>query len=218
MAKETDTMKLYYFPRSSYSQKVLIALHEKLATFTPVIVDLPDAQARADYRATNPLGKVPLLVLDDGWKIPESTIIIEYLDAHLHTGIRLIPEDRDLARQTRFHDRLADLYVNDSMTTILFDGRKPEAQRNPEAVATARLRLDTVFTGLDAHLASRTWVMGDAFTMADCALAPSLAYCRTLHPFDRWKHLTAYAARVFERPSYLAVQAEVAQLAARTAA
>jgi glutathione S-transferase len=208
-------MKLYYFPRSSYSQKVLMALHEKAATFTPVIVDLPDPQARADYRAINPLGKVPLLVLDDGWKIPESSIIIEYLDSHLRTGARLIPDDRDLARQTRFHDRLADLYVNDSMTTILFDSRKPEAQRNPDAVATARQRLDTVFTGLDAHLAARTWVMGDAFTMADCALAPSLAYCRTVFPFDRWKHLSAYAARVFERPSFLAVQAEAAPYQAR---
>jgi glutathione S-transferase len=204
-------MKLYYFPRSTYSQKTLLAFHEKQVAFTPVIVNLADANARADYQAINPLGKVPLLVLDDGWKIPESSIIIEYLDGHFSSGTRLIPEDRDAARQTRFHDRLADLYVNEPMSRIFFDQRKPEASRDPEGVAAARQRLDGMFIALDTHLAKRTWIMGDSFTMADCALVPCLDYCRKLHPFDRWRHLSAYAARAFERPSFQTLQAEVAR-------
>jgi len=211
-------VKLYYHPRSSYSQKTLLAFHEKHVSFTPVIVNPGDPQQRAEYLSINPLGKVPVLVLDNGWKIPESSIIIEYLDTHVGTGTRLIPEERDLARQTRFHDRIADLYVNESMSTIFFDSQKPESQRSPERVAAARQRLDTVFTGLDAHLAGRTWLMGDMFTMADCSLAPSLGYCRMLHPFDRWKHLSAYASRVFERPSFLAVQAELAPYLAKASA
>src|SRR4051812_3324883 len=105
-------MKLYFAPRSTYSQKALIALHEKRASFTPVIVSPADAGDRAELAKLTPLGKVPVLVLPDGWKIPESSIIIEYLDTHISTGTRLIPEDIDQARQTRFHDRLADLYVN----------------------------------------------------------------------------------------------------------
>ena len=211
-------MKLYYHPRSSYSQKTLLAFHEKQVAFTPVIINPGDPQQRAEYLALNPLGKVPLLVLDDGWKIPESSIIIEYLETHVGTGTRLIPDDRDLARQTRFHDRVADLYVNDSMTKIFFDGQKPEGQRDAQGVAAARQRLDTIFAGLDNHLAGRTWLVGDMFTMADCSLAPAIGYCRTLHPFDRWKHLTAYAGRMFERPSFLAVQAELAPYLARASA
>jgi glutathione S-transferase len=211
-------MKLYYHPRSSYSQKVLIALHEKRASFTPAIVDPGDAGDRAELAKLTPLGKVPVLVLDDGWKIPESSIIIEYLDAHVSTGTRLIPDAVDLARQTRFHDRIADLYVNDSMTKIFFDSLKPEGKRDPDGVAAARQRLDTMFAGLDEHLAKRTWLMGDAFTMADCALIPPLGYCRTLHPFDRWKNVTAYANRAFERPSVLKVHAELAPYLAKAGA
>jgi glutathione S-transferase len=204
-------MKLHYYPRSSYSQKTLIAFHEKAVPFTPVIVNLPDPAVRAEYAKISPLGKVPVLVLDDGWKIPESSIIIEYLDTHFTSGPRLIPEERDQARQTRFHDRLADLYVNEPMTKLAFDAMKPEDKRDPDGVAAARARLDTMYAGFDQHLGKRSpWLMGDAFTMADCALIPSLGYLRTLHPFDRWKNLSAYANRAFERPSFQKVAAEVA--------
>jgi glutathione S-transferase len=210
-------MKLYYHPRSTYSQKVLIALHEKGAAFTPAIVTPSDPQQRAELLGVTPLGKIPVLVLDDGWKIPESTIIIEYLDGRFG-GTRLIPDDRDLARQTRFHDRIADLYVNDSISRIYFEARKPEPERDAAVVAAARQRLDTLFPGLDARLAERPWVMGDSFTMADCALIPALGYCRMLHPFDRWQHLAAYAQRALERPSVRAVQAELEPYLVRVSA
>jgi glutathione S-transferase len=203
-------MKLYYFPRSTYSQKVLIAFHEKRVAFTPVIVNVADASGRAELAKLTPLGKIPVLELDDGWKIPESSIVIEYLDTHFSTGTRLIPKDVDLARQTRFHDRIADLYVNDPMTKIFFDGQKPEDKRDPEGVAAARQRIDTMMAGLDTHLAKRTWIMGDEFTMADCALIPPLGYLRTVHPFDRFKNVTAYANRALERPSVMRVMEEVA--------
>jgi glutathione S-transferase len=205
-------MKLYYNPRSSYSQKVLLAFHEKQVPFTPMIVTPGDAE----LAKVTPLGKVPVLVLDDGWKIPESTIIVEYLETHFSSGSRLIPTDPDLARQTRFHDRLADLYVNNSMTTIFFDGQKPADKRNPEAVTAARARLDSMYAGFDNHLSKgRTWIMGDEFTLADCSLVPSLHYCRQLHPFDKHKHLLAYANRAAERPSFIKVQNEVAAYGAK---
>lgn len=203
-------MKLYYFPRSTYCQKALLAFHEKQVAFTPVAVYPGDPQQRAELAQLTPLGKVPLLILDDGWKIPESTIIIEYLDTHFATGTRLIPEDPDRARQTRFHDRLTDLYINDSLTKLLFDGRKPEDKRDPEGAAKARKHLDMLFAGFDDNLSKRAWIMGDSFTMADCSLVACLGIARDLHPYDRWKHLTAYAQRAFERPSYAAMQADSA--------
>jgi glutathione S-transferase len=197
-------MKLYYHPRSPFSHKVLIALREKRAS-----VELVQAKpGDAELAKLTPLGKVPLLILDDGWKIPESTIIIEYLDTHVATGTRLIPEDRDQARQTRFHDRLSDLYVTEPIAALIF-------QRGDQAAAHARL--DTLFTGFDAHLANRTWIMGDGFTMADCALIPGLRYAQQLHPFDKWKHLSAYFARTNERPSVRAVFDELAPILAKSA-
>ena len=197
-------MKLYFHPRSPYSQKTMIAFHEKQVAFTPVLVNLADATGRAELKKVNPLGKVPVLVLDDGWKIPESSIIIEYLDTHHTTGTRLIPIDPDQGRQTRFHDRLADLYITEPVTKIFFEG-----QRDPDGAAAARRRLDEMFAGFDEHLGKRAWLMGDLFTLADCALLPGLGYCRTLHPFDRWKNLSAYANRGFERPSFVKTMAEL---------
>lgn len=190
-------MKLYFHPRSPFSHKVLIALAEKRAAFEP-IVTRPDDPA---FAALTPLRKVPLLVLDDGWRIPESTIIVEYLDAHVTTGTRLIPEDRDQARQTRFHDRITDLYVTEPLMTLLFGRGDADA---------ARARLDAMFTGLEQHLGGRAWVMGDAFTLADCALLPALRYARELHPFARFERIAAYFARATDRPSVREVFAQAA--------
>ena len=195
-------MKLYYHPRSRYSQKVLIALYEKDVAFTPVLLYPGDPADRAELRKLTPIGKVPVLVLDDGWKIPESTIIVEYIDAR-GSGPRLIPEDRDLARQTRFYDRVTDLYVTEPLGTLVHEADAPAR------VARAKERLEGMFTGIDAHLAERPWLMGDSFTLADCALIPALANNRTAYPIEKWKHVSAYLARALQRPSVARVRREV---------
>jgi len=181
-------MQRYYHPRSPYSPKVMIALAEKRVAYEPIMVK-PDDERLA--RLT-PIKKVPVLVLADGWKIPESTIIIEYLDTHFSTGTRLIPEDRDQARQTRFHDRISDLYVTKPLMALLFKRGEPDP---------AHARIDAMLTGFNEHLGKRAWILGDAFTMADCSLLPALRYAHELHPFDRYPNVTAYSARAIERPS-----------------
>ncbi|MBL8722042.1 MAG: glutathione S-transferase family protein [Myxococcales bacterium] len=203
-------MKLYFHPLSTYSQKVVMGFHEKQASFTPEIVSLQDPASRAAYLAVNPLGKLPTLVLDDGYSIPESSIILEWLDTHVSTGNRLIPDDKDLARRTRFHDRLADLYVNNPTATLFFDSQKPEAQRNPAAVKAAHETLDTMFGILDKAFAKNTWALGEIFSMADVAMAPTLGYLRRVKPFTAHKNLVSYAGRLFERPSYQKVAADAA--------
>jgi glutathione S-transferase len=203
-------MKLYYHPRSRYSQKVLIALYEKELPFTPVMLYPGDPAERAELRKVTPIGKVPVLVLDDGWKIPESTIIVEYIDPR-GRGPRLIPEDPDLARQTRFYDRVTDLYITESLGTL---AREPDAA---DRVARAKDHLESMLTGFDAHLAGRPWVMGDSFTLADCALVPALSNHRGLYPIDRWKTVAAYLERALERPSVARVRRELAAHEARAA-
>jgi glutathione S-transferase len=207
---EEAPMKFYFNPLSSYSQKALIAMYEKGFQFEPQIVNVFDPAGRAEYEKINLFCKVPMLVLNDGHKIPESSIIIEYVDTHSDKGPRLIPTDKDLGRQTRFFDRMGDLYVNDPMATIFFDGRKPEGEREPKRVAAAKATLDKSFAAMDKHLEKGPWIMGDQFTMADCAAAPALAYCQKLHPFDKYKNLTAYVNRLKERPSFARVLKEAA--------
>lgn len=209
-------MKLYFHPISSYSQKVLVAFHEKGFPFEPEIVDLFDPEARAAYAKVYPFGKVPLLVGGDNF-IPESSIIIEYVDAHFGGGTRLIPEDKDLARRTRFYDRLFDLYVNEPVTTLIFDSMKPAAEKEPKRVEAAKTRLDQAFAMFDRHFEKKTWTLGDDFTMADCAAAPALAYARMVHPYDQHKNLSAYFGRLAERPSVAKTLAEAQPYLAKMA-
>lgn len=198
-------MKLYYLPISSYSQKALMAFHEQGVEFTPQLVSFGDPAARAEFAKVSPFGKIPLLVLDDGRAIFEASVIIE------HAAPGLIPADREAALEARLMDRVFDLYVNDPMQKIFFDGRKPEAEREPLAVKAAKATLDKAYALLDERLAGRTWAIGDTFTIADCAAAPALAYARMVYPFEH-KNLAAYAARLAERPSVARVREEAAPM------
>ena len=201
-------MKLYYFPLSTYSQKALIALFEKHAEFESEEVKLFDEAERERYRKIYPLGRIPLLVLDDGHMIPESSIIIEYLDAHFEDGPRLIPSGAEAARQTRFHDRMMDLYVNDSIATLLFQSWKPEAARDQELIDRSRFRAGVMYDFMEQRLDGRTWLMGEDFTMADCAAGPALLYAGDLFPFADRPRIAAYWERLRTRPSYARVLEE----------
>lgn len=202
-------MKLYYHPLSSYSQKTLMAFYEKNCAFEPVIVNLMDDKAKEEYKKIYPLGKVPFLRIEEkSWSVPESTIIIEYIDRHYPGGTKLLPDDPDLARQVRMRDRFCDFYVNDPMVKIFFDGFRPEGQRDPYGVQQAKDRLDTVSALLDREMADKTWAMGETFSMADCAAAPGLGYCRMVYPFTKHKNVIAYCNRLMDRPSFQRVLKE----------
>ncbi len=212
---EVTGMKLYYHPVSSYSQKVLIACYEKQAPFEPSIVDLFDPAARAEYVKVYPLGKVPCLVRNDGVVMGESSVIIEYLDTHVISDVRLIPQEQDQALRVRALDRWFDLYVNDPMATLFFNGLKPESERNQKSMQEARATLDKMYPILDASMRGKEWAAGDRFTMADCAAAPALHYCRMVYGFDQFEHLAAYVRRLEARPSFAKVLAEAAPYLAR---
>ncbi len=200
-------MKLYYNPLSTFSQKALIALYEKGVDFEREVVWLNDPESRAAFVQLYPIGKVPFMVGLEGRKVPESTIIIEYLENHFPQGMRLIPDDAHEARQARFYDRMADLYVNEQALKLFFDQIKLRAYM-PEDLERARQFLDISYEAFDNKLATGPWVCGKNFTMADCALIPSLFYLERLLPFAERKNLTAYWERAKERPSYRKVMQE----------
>lgn len=201
-------MKLYYNPLSTYSQKALIAFHEKNVSFEPVIVNLMTPEGRSAFEAIYPLGKIPLLVADDGHMVPESTIIIEYLEGkYPKQGMRLIPDGIDAARQVRFMDRMSDLYVNDPIVMLLFE--KFGFRKHTESdLATATKQLRISFAHFDKRLANQEWLCGSEFTMADCAAIPALYYAHVCAPFSDYGNLVRYHQRAKLRPSYARVMAE----------
>jgi glutathione S-transferase len=199
-------MKLYYNPISTYSQKALIAFYEKGIDFEPNIVNLMDPEDLAKYRDVYPMGKIPCLVLDDGHLIPESSIIIEYIDSMAEP--RLIDGDSEQTRKIRFKDRMIDLYLDDSIVTLLFQGMKPEDQRDPERMKTAKFRIDTMYSFMEAEFEKHPFASGEQFSMADCAAAPALFYAEQAAPFAAYKNVSAYWERLKQRPSVKRTQEE----------
>jgi glutathione S-transferase len=198
------TLKLYYHPLSSFCQKVLVALYENDAPFEPHLVDLGDEKSRADFLKIWPVGKFPVLRDDAKDRtVPESSIIIEYLDRHYPGKTPLVPTDADLALQTRLRDRFYDLDVHVYMQKIVGDRLRPAANKDPYGVEQARARIETAYGIIDQEMATKTWAMGDAFSMADCAAAPALFYANLVVPFgDSHKKVAAYFDRLMKRPSF----------------
>jgi glutathione S-transferase len=204
------SLQLYYHPLSSFCWKVLIALYENDTPFTPVSVDLGNADERAELLKLWPIGKFPVL-RDEARNrvVPESSIIIEYLDNHYPGPVRFIPADTDLARQTRLRDRFYDLYVHLPMQKVVGDRLRPVESHDPYGVEEARARITSCYGMIDKEVASKTWAMGETFTLADCAAAPALFYGNMVAPFgDAHKNLTAYFERLKARPCFARVLAE----------
>lgn len=198
------SLTLHFHPLSSFCQKALVALYELGLPFERQIVDLSDPQQRAQLLALWPLGKFP--VLHDstrGATVPESSIVIEYLDLHYAGAARLLPSEPSLALTCRLRDRLFDLYVNMPVGKIVTDKLRPETRRDPLGVQRARHDLETAYGIIEGWLEHGTWAAGDQFTLADCAAAPALFYADRLLRFEgRYRNLTRYFSSLSRRASF----------------
>ncbi len=195
-------LTFYYHPLSSFCMKALIALYENDTPFTPQLVKLNEPAERAELTKIWPLGKFPVL-MDGEWSVPESSIIIEYLDQKFPGKTKFIPADPDAARQMRLRDRFFDLHIMERMMKIVEDRFRPEDKRDPFGVDQAYAKLDLGLSMVDKAMAEKTWAFGDSFTMADCAAAPCLFYAAMLAPFEaKYPNAAAYLDRLKKRPSY----------------
>jgi glutathione S-transferase len=197
-------LKLYYHPLSSFCHKALIALYENNTPFEPIVVDLSDEKSSAALRALWPVAKFPVL-RDDArdCAIAEATVIIEYLDAHYPGATRFIPADTDRAWRTRMWDRFYDNYVHIQMQKIVGDNLRPAGGKDAVGVEQAKAMLQKSYAMIDKEMSGKTWAMGDAYSLVDCAASPALFYANTVMPFERaQRNLAAYFDRLMARPSY----------------
>ena len=196
------TIALYGHPFSSYTQKALVALYENGTPFEFKMI-APEAPENCDrLKQKWAMAKFPLL--EEGeTSVFEATSIIEYLDLKHFRRVRLIPDHADAAIEARMLDRVFDNYVMTPMNAIVRDALRTPEHRHALSVTDARSQLDTIYGWLDQRMASRKWAIGDAFTLADCAAAPSLFYADWAHPIaPAFAHLRRYRERLLARPSY----------------
>jgi glutathione S-transferase len=199
-------LRLYYHPFASFCQKVLIALYETGAPFEGEIVDLGDPGQRAALQRVWPMTKFPVLRDEArGVTVPESSVIIAYLDRRYPGATRLVPDDPDTAMRIQLLDRVFDNYVAAPMQKIVADSFRPEGRSDPTGIEEARALLATAYAMLDRDLAHGRWAAGDDFTLADCSAAPTLFYANIVAPFGTYENLSAYYRRLLGRPSFTRV-------------
>lgn len=197
------TLQLYAHPFSSYCQKVLIALYENDTPFEWCLLTFAEDDINTTAFAQMwPVKRMPLLV-DDGEVVMESSTIIEHLGLRHPGPVALLPADAKTALSARQMDRIFDNYIMTPMQKVVFDRIRPESDRDAYGVGEARANLERAYGWLDGVMASRRWAVGNDFTLADCAAAPSLFYADWVHPIpDRLSALRDYRARLLSRPSF----------------
>jgi glutathione S-transferase len=187
------TLTLYDALRCPYCARVRIVLAEKAVEIDSVEIDLADRPAWIYEK--NATGRVPVLE-EDGWVLPESAVIMEYLEER-YPEPALLPADpagRALSRLLIFRaDALTDPYY------ALRRGEKGAGER-----------LDAALGRVDQLLAERPWLGGGAYGLADIAYVPWLLRARDMLgvPLDPHLALSDWLARMLERPA-VAAEAEI---------
>lgn len=195
-------MKLIMTPTSPFARKVRIVMAEKRIEYEQVVESPWEPDSRVpEY---NPLGMVPVLLLDDGHTLFDSRVIVEYLDT-ISPVSRLIPEGNRQRIAVRRWEALAD-GVSDAAAAIYIEKKRPESQQSQEWIVRQEQK---VFRGLEAiasELDDKNWCTGEFFNLSDIAVGCALGYLDLRFPEIEWRRahpvLARLADKLSQRPSF----------------
>jgi glutathione S-transferase len=192
---------LYSSDLSPYAARVRLAVYWK-GLENRVVFEVPPGGLKSEeYKAINPLGKIPALKLDSGFCLPESELIVEYLeDAYPIRPLR--PAGAENVARARLAARIADLYLAPGLAPLFLnaDPSSRDAAAVEEGFSTVGKALSDIESFLDE---TGPWSMGRQPTTADCTLAPVFWFIAWA---DAWYQRSTLAdnpacARVFETAS-----------------
>lgn len=191
---------------SPFVRKVIVALAEKGIEYEHVMV-MPFNQTD-EYYAISPLGKVPCYE-DQGAAIPDSSVIIDYLE-HVNPTPALYPSDPIQRAQALFLEEYADTKLGDVVGTVFrqrFVNPNFFQQEPDEEIVKQALEVDIppVFDYLEGQIADKPFLIGGQFSIADIAVAsPFVNFGLGGEKVDasRWPKLADYVERMHARPSY----------------
>jgi glutathione S-transferase len=196
-------MKLIGTPGSPYTRKVRVVLAEKRIDYD-FVNDAP-ASAATQVPRYNPLGKIPVLIIDDETTVFDSRVIVEYLDQASPVA-KLIPEDTRPRIQVRRWEALAD-GCTDAVVSIVYERRRPAAQQSGEWIARQQAKIDRALKAMSDELGARTWCSGEFFNLSDVAVGCGLGFLELRLPEIRWRdtypNLRALADKLARRRSFM---------------
>lgn len=195
-------MKLIGSIPSPFTRKARIVAAEKRIDYVWEVQNVwaPDNPV-PDY---NPLGKVPVLVLDDGTALYDSRVICEFLDAVSPIG-KLIPADNRERIEVRRWEALAD-GVLDAGVLARLENQRTGAERSQAWVDRQMGKMSRGLDAMDIQLGARQWCCGNAFTLADIAVGVCVGWLDFRFPQLEWRrerpNLARLAVKLAERPSF----------------
>ena len=186
-----------------YARKVRIALAEKRLPFE-LLTEVPWDKATTTPKH-NPLEKLPILILEDGTSIYESSFILQYLE-WTHPETPLLPNDVAGKIEARRFEVLCD-GVCDAFVHSFFERMRPEAQQSAEWLARQSRKIEGGVREMARLVGDRTFAVGDRFGLGDIAVGTALGYLSVRFPEFGWRalhpNLARFCARLETRPSFV---------------
>jgi glutathione S-transferase len=198
----SQRMKLIVSLTSPFARKVRVVAAEKHIDYD-LVVDVPwEADTRVpEY---NPLGKVPVWVMEDGKTLFDSRVIVEYLDSVSPVGHVLPKEPRPRILVKRW-EALAD-GVCEAAATIFLERKRPPEQQSQEWVERQMSKITAALEVMSEDLGDQEWCTGEFFNLSDIATGCALGYLEFRFPELEWRrlhpNLSALHDRLMQRPSF----------------
>ena len=200
-------MKLIGSNSSPYVRKVRIVMVEKKLDYTFETADVWAAQAT--IAESNPLGKVPCLVLEGGDALFDSSVIVEYLDTLSPVGKLIPPVGRERA-EVKTWETLADGILDAAILARLEAtwGGRTEAQRCPAWIERQLGKVGAAVKAMSLGLGEKPFCTGVHLSLADIAVGCALGYLDFRFPQIDWRgdypNLAKLQDKLMQRPSFVA--------------
>ena len=188
-------MKLIASLTSPFARKVRIVAAEKHIEYE-LVVDVPWNED-TEVPAYNPLGKVPVWVLDDGKSLFDSRVIVEYLDSISPVGHLLPKEVRPRIAVKRW-EALAD-GICDAAALVFIERKRRPVQQSPEWIARQLGKVTAGLKTMSDELGHQNWCAGDSFNLADIALGCTLGYLDLRFPEIDWRRNHPNLSELYDR-------------------
>jgi glutathione S-transferase len=196
-------MKLIGSLTSAYVRKVRVVLAEKKLDYAFELENVWAPETK--IAASNPLGKVPCLVMEDGSTLYDSRVIVDYLDT-LTPVCKLLPANSRDRANVKVREALADGVLDAGVLVYLERHQRPPEQQNPAWIERQMAKMRGGLKTLSDQLGEQPFSMGIHYTLADVALGCTLGWLTFRFPDIDWRSDYPNLARLFdklhERPSF----------------
>lgn len=197
-------MKLIGSLTSPYVRKVRIVFSEKKIEL-PLALENVWAQD-SQITQSNPLGKIPCLVLDDGEAIFDSRVIVEYADT-LNPVNRLIPDSGKERALVKTWEGLADGIIDAAILARLEKTWRPEQEQSQAWYDRQIGKVNTALDAISQKLGDNAWCFSNKLSLADISVACALDYLVFRFPDLAWKqkyeNLSHFHSKMMSRPAFI---------------